>query len=110
MSTYTITWNDKKVNINGLPDYQVRSWNNDFTIKFYHRGKRSFPIITDKGRFKPPRKETQVYVNGKYFLQLIWDTSPENEEIIKKIIIDLYCYGCGIDEIKRLLKATFYQS
>lgn len=110
MATYTITWNNKTVNVTGLPDTPVRNWHNNFTIKFYHRGKRSFPTLTKTGKFKAPRRETQIYVNGKYFLQLIWDTTPENEETIKEIMIYLYCFGCDLEEIQRIVKTVFYQN
>ena len=58
---------------------------------------------------KIPRAETQVYINGKYFLQLSWNLSPENEETVTEMIQYLYCFGCEMDEIKRLLKESFYQ-
>lgn len=106
---FTITWNGRKVNINGLPENPVRYWDNEIIIKFYHRGKYSYPTITDTGKFKKPREETQLYINGKYFLQLKWNTTPENEKVITDIIRYLYCFGCDMDEIKRLLKKVFYQ-
>ena len=105
----TITWNNRQLNVNGLPDEPVRSWDNDINIKFYHRGKYSYPVITPTGKVKTPRTETQLYINGKYFLQLKWNTSPENEETITSIIKYLYCFGCDMDEIKRILKKAFYQ-
>lgn len=109
MATYTITWNGRNININGLPETPVRYWDTNIKIKFYHRGKYSYPTITDTGKFKKPRTETQLYINGKYFLQLNWNLSKENEETFTKIIKDLYCFGCELDEIKRLLKHCFYQ-
>lgn len=109
MSTYTITWNGRKTNINGLPDKQVRYWDNTIKVKFYHRGTRSVPTITKTGKFKAPREETQLYINGKYFLQFTWNTTPENESNLLEIIQYLYCFGCDLPEIKRLLKGVFYQ-
>lgn len=106
---YTITWNGRKTNINGLPETPVRNWDDNITIKFYHRGRYSQPTITKTGKFKAPRNETQIYINGKYFLQLSWNLSAENEEVFIKIFKDLYCYGADLNEIKRLLKASFYQ-
>ena len=110
MSTYTINWNGRKTNINGLPDQPVRKWNDNIKIKFYHRGKYSQPKITKTGKFKAPRQETQIYINGKYFLQLSWNLSKENEETFTRIFKDLYCYGADLEEIKRLLKYSFYQN
>lgn len=107
---FTITWNGRQTNIHGLPEKQVRTWDDDIQIKFYHRGKYSYPVITPTGKVKTPRTETQIYINGKYFLQLIWNTTEENEETITGIIKYLYCFGCNMDEIKRLLKKTFYQA
>lgn len=109
ISTYTITWGNRKTNINGLPDKQVRYWDTDIQIKFYHRGKRSYPTVTKTGKFKAPREETQLYINGKYFLQFSWNLTPDNESKITEMIQYLYCFGCDLDEIKRLLKASFYQ-
>ena len=109
MATYTITWNGRQTTINGLPDRQVRYWDNNIKIKFYHRGRYSHPKITATGKIKYPRQETQIYINGKYFLQLSWNLSRENEETFTKIFKDLYCFGCSLEEIKRLLKASFYQ-
>ena len=106
---FTITWNGQKTNINGLPENQVRYWDNNITIKFYHRGKNKYPTIDDTGKINFPREETQLYINGKYFLQLSWNTTEENEEKITNIIIYLYCYGCDLPEIKRLLKGAFYK-
>ena len=110
MATYTITWNGRNTNINGLPDQPIRNWDNSIKIKFYNRGTYSQPKITKTGKFKAPRNETQVYINGKYFLQLSWNLTPANEETFTKIFKDLYCYGCELDNIKRLLKASFYQN
>ena len=109
ISTYTITWNGRQLAINGLPDKQVRYWDDSIQIKFYHRGTRSYPTLTKTGKFKTPRLETQLFINGKYFLQLSWNTTPENEEKITEMIQYLYCFGCDLDEIKKLLKKAFYQ-
>ena len=109
MATYTITWNGRKTNINGLPETPVRNWDNNIKIKFYHRGRYSHPKITKTGKIKYPRQETQLYINGKYFLQFSWNLTAENEETITHTIQYLYCYGCSLDEIKRLLKHCFYQ-
>ena len=106
---FTITWNGRQLNVNGLPEAPIRTWDDNIKIKFYHRGKYSYPVITPSGKFKRPREETQIYINGKYFLQLIWNTTEENEEIITGIIKYLYCYGCDLDEVKRILKKAFYQ-
>jgi len=32
----------------------------------------------------------------------------ENEDTLLQIIKNLYCFGCDLDEIKKLLKAVFY--
>lgn len=109
MATYTITWNGRKTTINGLPETQVRYWDNNIKIKFYHRGRYSHPEITANGKIKYPRQETQIYINGKYFLQLSWNLTHENEATITEAIQYLYCYGASLDEIKRLLKLCFYQ-
>ena len=115
MATYTITYGNRTTNINGLPDKQVRYWDNDIKIKFYHRGSKYShnQYIIDKYGFglnpKKPRQETQLYINGKYFLQFKEDLTPENEAKITEMIQYLYCFGCDLDEIKRLFKACFYQ-
>lgn len=109
MASYTINWNGRKTNINGLPETPVRNWDNTIKIKFYHRGRYSHPTLTKTGKIKYPRQETQIYINGKYFLQLNWNLTPENEATFTKIFKDLYCYGADLNEIKRLLKLSFYQ-
>lgn len=104
---YTITWAGKKTTINGLPDHYIRNWDNNIKVKFYHRGK--YKMKTNKyGIMVPARNETMIYINKKYFLQLSWNLSKENEATLLQIIKNLYCFGCDLDEIKRLLKAVFY--
>lgn len=61
------------------------------------------------GKFKKPRTETQIYINGKYFIQLSWSTTPENEEVITEMIQFLYCFGYELPDIKKALKRAFYQ-
>ena len=82
-NTLTITFNGKTTNINGLPARQVRSWDDSINIKFYDRGKRTSPQITKRGILKAPRSETQLYV--------------------------IECYGCGLEEIQRIFKITYYK-
>lgn len=108
--SFTITYNGSEYKINNFPDDQVRGWDNNIKIKFYHRGKYSSPKITNSGGIKLPRYETQIYINGKYFIQLRFTTTPENESNITYIIKFLYCYGCDLDEIKRILKWVFYKN
>ena len=67
MAKYTISWN-KTTTVTGLPEHQVRGWDNNIKIKFYHRGVKSVPTLTANEGYKIPRNETQLYVNGKYFI------------------------------------------
>ena len=62
------------------------------------------------GKFKKPREETQLYINGKYFIQLSWNTSQENEKVITEMIQYLYIFGYDLPEIKKALKQAFYQN
>ena len=108
---YTITWNGRKTTFK-LPDKQVRNWDNDIKIKFYQRGKRGIYTASQSllnGKFKKPRNETQLYINGKYFVQLSWSLSEENKKVITQMIIILYCYGYDLPDIKQALKQAFYQ-
>ena len=105
---YTITWNGRKTTFK-LPEKPVRYWDSNIKIKFYHRGTRTYPSITPFGNFKAPRQETQLYINGKYFIQLSWSTTPENEKVITEMIQYLYIFGCDLPEIKKALKRAFYQ-
>lgn len=61
------------------------------------------------GKFKKPRQETQLYINGKYFVQFSWSLTDKNKEIITQMIIILYCYGYDLPDIKEALKQAFYQ-
>lgn len=106
---FTVTFGNKKTTINGLPEKQVRYWDNDFTIKFYERGKRLQIKYDSKGNLKLPRNETQLFINGKYFLNFNWIVNEDFKKQVTKIIIYLYCYGCELEEIKRLLKEIFYK-
>ena len=63
----------------------------------------------ETGKFKKPRTETQLYINGKYFVQFTWSLTDENKEIITQMIKVLYCYGYDLPEIKDCLKEAFYQ-
>ena len=63
----------------------------------------------ETGKFKKPREETQIYINGKYFIQLSWNTSKENERVITEMIQFLYCFGYELPAIKDALKRAFYQ-
>ena len=96
-----------------IPDEPVRYWDNNIKIKFYHRGVRgtytAYKSIMN-GKFKKPRDETQIYINGKYFVQLSWNTSQENETVITQMIQYLYIFGYDLPEIKEALKQAFYQN
>ena len=107
-NNYTITWNGRKTTFS-LPDEPVRYWDNSIKIKFYHRGTRSYPTITKTGKFKAPRTETQLYINGKYFIQFSWTLNNENKEVITQMIQYLYIFGCDLPTIKDCLKRAFYQ-
>lgn len=111
-NNYTITWNGRKTTFN-LPEKPVRYWDNDIKIKFYHRGTRgsytAYRSIMETGKFKTPRTETQLYINGKYFIQLSWSTTPENEKVITEMIQYLYIFGYDLPDIKKALKRAFYQ-
>ena len=109
MANYTITWGNRTLTVNGLPDNKVREWNPNIKVKFYHRGTTGKYRITKTGWLKPPRNETQLYINGKYFLQFSWNLSKDNEAKIMEMIRYLYCFGCDLDEIKRIFKKAFYQ-
>ena len=108
-NTMTITFNGKTTNINGLPPRQVRSWDDSINIKFYDRGKRTSPQITKRGILKAPRSETQLYVNGKYFIQFPFKLSEDSKDTVKRAFQYLYCYGCGLEEIQRIFKITYYK-
>ena len=104
-----ITWGRKKTNLI-LPDGDpVRKWDNTNKIKFYDRGARMRISYTKKGYVKPPRNETQIYVNGKYFLQ-VSRCGQQGREVILKVIHALYCYGLDWDEIKTTCKKCFYKT
>lgn len=105
---FTVTFGNKKTTINGLPETQVRYWDKDFKIKFYERGKRLKIKYDSKGDLILPRNETQLFINGKYFLNFKWIVNEDFKKQVTNIIIYLYCYGCDFDEIKRLLKEIFY--
>lgn len=109
-NTITFTYRGNQTRINGLPHQILRHWDNNNIIKFYHRGRNSWPTFTKTGKFKAPRDETQIYLNGKYFLQVNHSMSQEGEETTLKLIKVLYCCGCEWKEIKRILKHCFYQS
>ena len=109
---FIINFGNHKTTINGLPEKQVRYWDKDITIKFYYRGTRSLqrPIKTDsKGNLILPRNETQLFINGKYFLNFNWIVNEEFKKELTFIIKYLYCYGCDLEEIKRILKEIFYK-
>lgn len=109
---FTITFRNKKTTINGLPEKQVRYWDNNITIKFYQRGKRLLEgniKYDSKGNLILPRNETQLFINGKYFLNFKWLVNEDFKKEVITIIKYLYCYGCDLEEIKRLLKEIFYK-
>lgn len=110
MAVYSITYANKQTNINGLPEQKLRDWNSNIKIKFYHRGRNKFPTITPTGSIKLPRNETQLYINGKYFIQFSTDLSTESEDTVTRIFRDLYCYGCDLEEIKKIFKSSFYKN
>ena len=94
-NTYTITWNGRKTTFE-LPEKQVRYWDNNIKIKFYHRGTRGIHTVYKslmEGNFKTPRNETQLYINGKYFIKLSWNTTKDNERVITEMIQYLYVFG-----------------
>ena len=105
----TIRYNGKTTTINGLPSQPVREWDSNIKLNFYDRGKRTSPTITKTGKFKPPRKETQFYVNGKYFIQFPTTLNQQEKEQVMKAFFILYCGGCDLDEIKRLFKKAYYK-
>lgn len=112
-NVYTIKYGGMTTNIN-LPPQPIRKWNNNYKIRFYHRGgkyRRDYPPLFYEleGR-KPPRRETQIYVDGKYFLQLKSDINKEGEEVVRNAFKILYCFGCDLEEIKRILQKCFYKS
>ena len=110
MAEFTISYGNKQTTVNGLPEHQVRGWDNSIKIKFYHRGVKSMPTITATGGIKIPRKETQLYINGKYFIQFNSNLSKESEDKVIEIFKCLYCYGCDLDTIKSLFKTSFYKN
>ena len=108
---YTIRWNGRKTTFN-LPEKPVRYWDSNIKIKFYHRGTRSHYSVYKSlmnGKFKKPREETQLYINGKYFIQLSWSTTEQNEKVITEMIQYLYIFGYDLPKIKDALKRAFYQ-
>lgn len=110
MADYSISYGGKTTNINGLPVFKVRAWNDDIKIKFYHRGTKSIITVTPTGGIKLPRSETQLYINGKYFIQFNSNLSKKSEDTVTRIFKDLYCFGCDLEEIKRIFKVSFYQN
>ena len=61
------------------------------------------------GKFKKPRQETQLYINGKYFVQFSWSLTKENKKVISEMILYLYCFGYDLPDIKEALKRAFYK-
>ena len=90
----------------------MREWDKTNIVKFYDRGKYSYRNIqyTKKGFIKKPRQETQVYLNGKYFIQVPGICNNKGKEVISKVIYILYRYGCDFNEIKRICKLCFYKN
>lgn len=104
-----VTWGHKKTRIM-LPDGDpVREWNFNNKVKFYDRGARMRINYTKKGYIKPPRSETQIYVNGKYFLQ-VHRLNENGRKVVLRVIYVLYCYGFDWDEIKNTCKKCFYST
>ena len=72
----------------------------DLKIKFYNRGKYAYRSTLRNGKFKPPRNDTQIYVNNKYFFVINTQLREEVKESISDIIKYCYMYGLSIEEIQ----------
>ena len=78
----------------------------DLKVKFYNRGKYAYRS-TLRGQFKPPRNDTQIYVNNKYFFVINALLKEETKENIKNIILYCYMFGLSIEEIKTEVKKAY---
>ena len=78
----------------------------DLKIKFYIRGKYAYRQ-TMRGHFKPPRNDTQIYINNKYFFVINAILREETKENISNIIKYCYMFGLSIEEIKTEFKKAY---
>ena len=88
----------------------MREWDENNKIKFYNRGALKRIKYNKNGSIKKPRFETQIYLNGKYFLQVPYTCDENGKEVIFKVIYLLYRCGADWEEIKRLCKLCFYKN
>lgn len=79
----------------------------DLKIKFYNRGKYAYRSTLRNGKFKPPRNDTQIYVNNKYFFVINTQLREEVKESISDIIKYCYMYGLSIEEIQTEFKKAY---
>lgn len=90
-----------------LPSEEIVQDPNDLKIKFYQRGKYNYRSTLRNGKFTPPRNDTQIYINNKYFFVLNTTLRDEVKEKISDIIKYCYAYGLSIEEIKREFKLAY---
>jgi len=79
----------------------------DLKIKFYQRGKYAYRTTFRNGQFKPPRNDTQIYVNNKYFFVLNTILKEETKQNISDIIRYCYMFGLTIEEIQTEFKKAY---
>lgn len=79
----------------------------DLKIKFYNRGKYAYKFTLRNGKFKPPRNDTQIYVNNKYFFVINSILTQETKDNISNIIKYCFMYGLSIEEIKTEFKKAY---
>lgn len=98
MNTYTITWKsydrNSKITINNVPKEPIRAWDSNIKIKFYDR--------------YTSRQGTQLFINGKYFLNFKGSLNEDVKNNVKRIIKELYMLGVNLDEIKGIYKKLLY--
>ena len=98
MSSYTITWKsydrNSKITINGMPNKPIRAWNSNIKIKFYDR--------------YTSRQDTQLFINGKYFLNFKGSLNEDAKTNVEKNIKVLYMLGVNLDGIKGIYKKLIY--
>ena len=108
---YTLTYTKNGVTNSHtiyLPNDDIVRPPSKLNIKFYQRGNDYPALYYAYWNKKKPRKNTQLYINGKYFLNFNFITTTEFNIEVETIIKILYSYGLELEEIKAELKQLFY--
>ena len=90
-----------------LPSETPQQDPKDLKIKFYTRGKYAYRSTFTMGDFKPPRNDTQIYINNKYFFVINSILTDKTKENITNIILYCYMFGLSIEEIKTEFKKAY---